>query len=840
MIGLIGKGIIFAAFATSILAALGYLLSDLKDDDRLFKISGYLYGLKGLLILVASGIVVYLIFTHQFQYYYVFNHTSRDLQTRYLISAFYGGQEGSFMLWIIWSSVVGLALMKLTKEPYRKPVMFVMALTQVFLISMIVGLNVGFIHLGSSPFRTLAEAMPNAPFLQSNPDFVPADGKGLNDLLKSFWMLIHPPFLFFGFAMMTVPFAFAMAALWKRRYNEWVSPALPWTLVSNLCLITAIFLGGYWAYVTLSFGGYWAWDPVENASFVPWLFGTAGIHAMIIQRKSSTSQKASFLLIILSYLAVVYETFLTRSGILADSSVHSFVDLGLYNQLVVFMVVISGLGLGLFFYRYKDLPDQKREIGFLTREFMTFAGAFILLLIGLVIILGTSSPIIGRLFVANPTPPAVSYYNQWSMPLAIVAAIFTVLGQYLFWKRYDGEALSAALISPLLVTSVVSLAIIMYAGIYHIYYMVYIFAAVFAVIGNAFVMGRLIRQNPKVIGGTLAHIGFGVLLLGIIASSAYNSILLDTDTVAYNKAVDQGKVMGDNGMAETQKIKLLELKLNEPKLVNDKYMVTYEGLSLKQKGRPGTQTYRLKFEDPQGNWDPFYMYPIVYPMLSGSMGPNVQWSVEPDVRAGLTSDIYLYVAGSSYVEQKNKMMKEQSKKAQPVSQQMVDGEPADSSSAEEPTRTITLSKGESTTYGGYTFTFDSYNKADREKLPENTMIGVRAQVNIKHDVSGEQVAIQPLFAIVKKGNDSWTFSPPVSIDSWNMDVQFSKVDPKTGKINLQIKGLPKKPEKAWVLVSAEEKPFISIVWFGIYILMGGFLVSIYRHAGRYREKVKTA
>src|SRR5699024_1173423 len=137
-------------------------------------------------------------------------------------------------------------------------------------------------------------------------------------------------------------------------------------------------LGGYWAYVTLSFGGDWAWDPVENASLVPWLLGTAGIHTMIIQRKSSTSQKASIMFEILAYMAIVYETFLTRSGILVDASFHCFVDLGLYNQLLLFMVVVSVIGFGMFFYRYKELPVQKKESKFLSREFMTFAGAMVL------------------------------------------------------------------------------------------------------------------------------------------------------------------------------------------------------------------------------------------------------------------------------------------------------------------------------------------------------------------------------------------------------------------------------------------------------------------------------
>jgi cytochrome c biogenesis factor len=154
--------------------------------------------------------------------------------------------------------------------------------------------------------------------------------------------------LFLGFSAMVVPFAFAVAALWKKRYTQWVRPALPWTLFAVMSLGVAIAMGGYWAYVTLSFGGYWAWDPVENSSLVPWLLGVAAFHTMLVQKKSGSSQKASLILSIAAYLFVVYSTFLTRSGILGDVSVHSFVSLGLYNQLLIWIAVMGALGIGLF------------------------------------------------------------------------------------------------------------------------------------------------------------------------------------------------------------------------------------------------------------------------------------------------------------------------------------------------------------------------------------------------------------------------------------------------------------------------------------------------------------
>lgn len=828
MIGFVGEFLVNAAFLCAILATVGYFLYARNDDtNQYFKISNWLFGIQGLLLLAASGLLLYLILTHQFNFYYVYNYTSSDLQLKYLISAFWGGQEGSFMLWIIFSTLIGLGLMRWTREPYRGPVLFFLALTQVFLLSMVSGIHIGDFTLGASPFRTLAEAMPNAPFLQSNPDFVPQNGKGLNDLLKSPWMMIHPPILFFGFSMMTVPYCFAMAALWKRKYNEWVGPALPWTLGANIALLTAIFLGGYWAYVTLSFGGYWAWDPVENASFVPWLLGTAGIHMMIIQRKSSSSQKASIVFAVLAYVAVVYETFLTRSGILADSSVHSFVDLGLYNQLVLFMVAVTGIGGGLIAYRYRDLPTQEKESKLLSREFMTFAGAMVLLLIGLIIALGTSSPIIGRLFVENPTPPEISFYNEWTMPMAIVAAILTVLGQYLFWKRQDAESLAEELMWPVAIACMVTLATIMIGEVRNLYYMLYLLTAWFAVIGNGAIMIRLIRKKPMLIGGTLSHVGFGILLLGILASSAYNDELLDQSVKNYNKRIERGEITDEQGFQKTQKVKFLELKLNEPKVVADKYKITYEGYTLKNQERPGQQQYRLKFEPASGEGEQFFMNPQVYPMLASSSASNIQWSVNPDVRTGIFSDIYLYVAGSSYVEQKNEEAKEQAARAEPASA---------SKSDTAKVQTISLKKGETVPVGEFDLTFNGYGEVNDQQLNDSTIVAIRANLKLTQRGSDSSAPLNPLFAVYNKNGENWSYAPPVPIPGHDGSVQFTSVDPTNGAIELKIRGVDTTVQEQWVLLVAEEKPFISVVWFGTFMLMAGFSISIFRHWGRERKK----
>ena len=831
MLGILGKLLISASFVTSIGAMVFYYISANKDEDRTLKLGNWLFTAKTTFLVIASGILIYLIFQHQFQYYYVFNYTSLDLTPRYLFSAFYGGQEGSFMLWILFSALFGFGLMKWTRAPYKAPVLFFLTLTQVFLLSMLLGWDIFGLKLGASPFRTIAEEMPNAPFLQANPDFVPSDGSGLNDLLKSPWMMIHPPVLFIGFAMMTIPYCFAMAALWKQQYHKWIGPALPWTLSANVALLTAIFLGGYWAYVTLSFGGYWAWDPVENASLVPWLIGTAGIHTMIIQRKSSIAQKSSILFAILAYVAVVYETFLTRSGILGSSSVHSFVDLGLYNQLLAFMLVVTLVGLGLFFWRYKELPSPEKESSILSREFMTVTGAMMLLILGLVIILGTSSPILGRLFVENPTPPEISFYNTWSMPIAMIMALLTVIGQYLFWNKHDAESLASALINPLLVTSAVTILSVIFGDVRDLYYMVYLFCGFFAIVGNAWIMIKLAMKNPKVIGGSLTHVGFGLLLVGILASSAYNEPLVDQKTANYNAAVERGEVTDEQGFKVTQKEEMLLLNLNEPIMIDNRYMVTYEGYELDNSVRRGQQTYKILFEPIDGG-KPFYMNPEVYPMLTSSTQENIQWSVDPDVRTGLLSDIYMYVGGSSYVEQQNEWVRKNAEMMQNVASQDTAGIQKDSVNVQ----SFNMNPGQSIDVGNYTIRFVNYVQTDSTELPPNTTIGVRAEIELIHPASNRVITLDPLFAVYSENGQSYIFSPPAFASDFDLEFQFTEINPQENSIELTVTGLEEEYEPEWVLVVADEKPFISVVWTGTFILMIGFSISIFRHWGREKEK----
>jgi len=234
-----------------------------------------------------------------------------------------------------------------------------------------------FILVRDSPFKMLGKT--------------PTDGLGLNPLLQNNWMVIHPPIMFVGYAASAIPFAFAMASLWRRKYDGWAERAFPWALGGFIVLGTAITMGGYWAYKTLGWGGYWGWDPVENASFIPFLFGTTMIHGLHMERAKGRYRRANYVFAFLTYISVLYGTFLTRSGVLADFSVHSFVDLGISGWLTLLLGGFFLLGLYLLVTRWKQIPTEPNEDPFLSRGTFMVLATITILVAAVVITAGTSA-----------------------------------------------------------------------------------------------------------------------------------------------------------------------------------------------------------------------------------------------------------------------------------------------------------------------------------------------------------------------------------------------------------------------------------------------------------------
>lgn len=798
MAGIVGHLLILTAFVACGVAGVAYYRSAREGASAEWLTTARAAWVVMAACVVGAFVILgYTVVTHQFQYAYVYEHSSRALPTHYLVSATWAGQEGSFLLWIILNALVGLAMMRWSKG-FENTAMTVIALCQVFLISMVVGLKIGAIPIGSSPFMTLAEKFPDAPMLKAG--IVPADGSGLNDLLQNYWMVIHPPTLFVGFASMIVPFAFAVSALWKKRYTEWVRPALPWTLFAVMILGVGISMGGYWAYVTLSFGGYWAWDPVENSSLVPWIIGIAAVHTMIIQKRSGTSHKAALFLSILAYMFVVYSTFLTRSGILGDISVHSFVDLGLYNQLLLWILTMGVVGFGLFAYRYKELPTPRQEPQLLSRESMIFIGAMLLCATALVVILGTSAPILGRIFRDNPSTVPIAFYNKWSLPLSIGFVFLAGLGQLFWWNKMTIENANRVLMKPvaLAVASTISVLIFtpfversvravqvdptlaaVQAGVFDglgtfwqsyglgLLLLVLLFVAFFAFYGNGLVMWRVGRGNPKLAGGALAHVGFAILVIGIIASSGFSRTVAPTDPATGqrrdNFVLNRGQTAQVAG-----------------------YTVTYLGQEPAEMGRPA---YILDVTDPSG--DSYRLKPVTY------RSSTDQWIQHPDVKLGAKYDLFLAVAP-------NQMFDEG------------DG-PA----------TLTLTKGESKVVGNneYSISFENFEmNMEEAHANQSAQIVVGAKLLVRKLDEDAVREITPLYVVRE---DTTVRFESVAIDDWGLDIAFVGMNVDNGAINVSVVGVTK-AEEDWLLVQAYEKPLINLVWIGIILLSLGFVLAIYR------------
>lgn len=502
------------------LSTIGFFLATRKEENRYDQwmlVSRLSFALGTVLITAVFAILIYLLTTHQFQYNYVYAYSSMDLPLKYLVSTFWAGQEGSFVLWIFLLGLIGLFVMQSSKD-YEPYVMSVFSLAITFLITMIAGIHIGDITIGSSPFKTIYEAFPG----QVPAGFIPPDGRGLNPLLQNYWMTIHPPILFIGFASALVPFAFALAALWREKYDEWIRPAMPWTLWSALSLGTGIMLGGYWAYETLGWGGYWAWDPVENGSLVPWLATVACIHTMLVQRKTGTLKRFTIFTALFAFVMVVYSTFLTRSGVLADFSVHSFSSLGLYNQLLLFILTFAGLGIGLLIYRWKRIPYPKYTKEIYSREFAMIVGALLLTLLSIATIIGTSLPVFTKMW-GQPVIIDAAGFNSVALPIATLIALLIGVGQLLWFSKTGLKTLVINLIVPGSLALVATIIVVI-LGIRHFGMILLAFSALFALFSNLMVLFRIIKGHAQLAGGAVAHIGIALLLIGFITSGKYDEI----------------------------------------------------------------------------------------------------------------------------------------------------------------------------------------------------------------------------------------------------------------------------------------------------------------------------
>ena len=583
-VGQIGHFFILLAFVSALLSGVSYLLAtkyENNDQNSNWLLMGrYAFIVHGLSVFGLISIIFYAMYHHMYEYSYVFDHVSDDLPLKYILSAFWEGQEGSFMLWMFWHVILGSILIR-TSGKLEAPVLFTIAFAEAILMSMLLGIHINIgdevIKIGSNP-TVLIRQVTDAPIF-ANADYLSLiKGRGLNPLLQNYWMTIHPPTLFLGFASTIVPFAFAFAGLWKNEHKDWLKPAFGWSLFSAGILGTGILMGSLWAYVALSFGGYWAWDPVENASLVPWITMVAGIHVHLVAKNTGYATRSVYFLYLMSFVMILYSTFLTRSGILGDTSAHAFTEMGLEWQLVFLVTFFLISGLTLLVYRYHKIPNPSKEEALYSREFWMFIGSLILLFSAVLITASTSLPVFNKLmtyfnagYVGKVIKDPIPHYNKYQLWIAVFVTILSSISLFL---RYHGTnwAMKKKGFAVKMATSILCSMLLTYLCTYwiHLYawqYVMMCFAGFFAVISNILYMASVLKGNIKLAYSAIAHLGFGLMVIGTIASG------LNQTFISTNPFVFKGL------FTEEDLGKYVQLIKGKP-LFSQGYFITYQSDTL--------------------------------------------------------------------------------------------------------------------------------------------------------------------------------------------------------------------------------------------------------------------
>jgi len=640
--GQIGYFLSILSFVASLVAtfsfAKAFYAKEMVVEASWKKLARTAFVIEALTVIGSFVVLFYVIYNHLFEYKYAYTHSDKNLPFEYLLSCFWEGQEGSFLLWSFWHAVLGLILIKKAKA-HEAGVLMVISFAQLMLATMVIGLYVFDVKIGSSPFILLRHEM-NWPIL-SRPDYVQLlkDGTGLNTLLQNYWMVIHPPILFLGFASTIVPFAYAVAGLLKKEH-DWVKSALPWANFSAGILGLGIMMGAAWAYESLTFGGYWAWDPVENASLVPWLTLVAGIHTAMIYTRTGASLKATYLFLGISFLLIVYSTFLTRSGILGDTSVHAFTDLGMNGQLLFFLFIFVVPFFVLYFVRYKHMQEPLKEDAIDSREFWMLIGSLVLVLSAVVIILKTSTPVFNKLFgtsIAPPEDPEFAH-NQVQIFVAIIIGALTAIGQFLKYKTTPLPYFKKQILWPLIITILISIIIFVFVGVAYddkgagflgaIY--IAIVTSVFAIVGNISYWSVVLKGKLKSASSSIGHIGFGLVLTGIFISSANKTTLSYNTTGISPLRVDSTQ---KNSPVGDPRENLTLFETIETDM--GKYNVTYVRDTFDALGK---RFFELNFKENKTG-ETFNLYPDVLKNNKGMEG----FSANPSSKHYLHKDIFVYV-----------------------------------------------------------------------------------------------------------------------------------------------------------------------------------------------------
>ncbi|MBI3580537.1 MAG: heme lyase CcmF/NrfE family subunit [Nitrospinae bacterium] len=496
--------VVYAAFASFLGGARGNGVLVRSGQNALFALLG--------LYTVASVSLMYALMTRDFSVEYVYNYSSRDLGRFYTVSAFWAGQKGSLLLWAWMLSLFGsIAVLQNRRKNAR-----------------IMPYAVGFISAALALFSVLMVFA--SPVFKRLPA-IPADGYGLNPMLQNPGMIFHPPTLYVGFVGFTIPFAFAMAALLRRQEGElWILSTRRWTIFSWFFLTLGNLLGANWAYVELGWGGYWAWDPVENASFMPWLVGTAYLHSVMVQERKGMLKVWNVSLVTITFCLTIFGTFITRSGLI--SSVHSFGETTVGYYFLAFLIATMAFGAWLIYSRREMLRSGEKFDSILSRESSFLFNNLALLGAAFAVLWGTSFPMISEAVRGVKVTVGPPFFNKVMTPIGLALLVLTGICPLIAWRKATFSNLKRNFIAPLMATVLAAAAMIA-MGLRDVTAWLFFSASVFVVstiflevvrgVQTRMAGGReniltgafnLVNKNKRRYGGYVIHVGAVCMFVG--------------------------------------------------------------------------------------------------------------------------------------------------------------------------------------------------------------------------------------------------------------------------------------------------------------------------------------
>lgn len=793
--GQLGHFFVVLSLVSSLVASIAYYKSTvarLAEEQLSWKKIGRLAFLIDFVSVISIfAVIFYIVSSHYFEYHYAWNHSDKSLNPAYLISSIWEGQEGSFLLWAIWHGVLGLILTRTAKR-WEAPVMTTISIAQFCLATMILGLYLFGTKVGSNPFLLTRQVFPNAPIF-SLPDYLSnagmADGNGLNQTLQNYWMVIHPPILFLGFASTIVPFAYAVAGLWRKDFGGWTKVSLPWTLFSACLLGIGIMMGARWAYESLSFGGYWAWDPVENASLVPWLIMIAGIHTQLIYNSTGRSLRPTFFFLISGFILILYATYLTRSGDLQDTSVHAFTGSGLNWQLRAFVMVFTIPSLVLFAMRYRHIPTVHKEESNYSREFWMFIGSLILFLSAFFIILFTSLPVINKIFKTSFTVGAdvEFFYNRIQVFVAVVLGILTAVTQYFRYRSTEKKQFGRRILLPTLISVAIAAAVSIFGKIEYDKFgpgflaaiHLALFAGIYAVVANAGYIWSGMNGKLRAAGASVGHVGFGLMLVGILISSAKKELL----SVNVLNPLNFGPDSEQKGTENLTMFRGVATDMG-------KYWATY---TIDSVDKHGKKTYFEIDMKPKNGKKGFTLKPNVIKNTKGQEGQ----SANPDAKHYWNRDIFSYITYAEVTnsEEDTAQFKEHSMKV---------GDTAFYSTGFMILQKITPNPST----GRYSFT------------PADTALAAELKVQTR---DGRSYEAKPVFQL--QNNTPRYYMDTVI--SQGLAIGLSRIIDKE-HIGISVKESSKLTP--FIALKVLQFPFINLLWLGTILMATGFIMSMVRRA----------